>query len=125
MLFRAIIKGISEAHNLQVDHIVLVKPHSVPKTSSGKIQRRSCRQSFLDGALKVVAAWQASSLISASCASLPLLSILKLVGIAPCNRLGLGADQVNTADPISSYGSILYHHRTPITSKAIWASFSR
>jgi amino acid adenylation domain-containing protein len=105
MLFRAIIKGISEAHNLQVDHIVLVKPHSVPKTSSGKIQRRSCRQSFLDGALKVVAAWQASSLTSDGlCEAGSPEYIESWLASRLATRLGLGADQVNTADPISSYG---------------------
>lgn len=105
MLFRAIIKGISEAHNLQVDHIVLVKPHSVPKTSSGKIQRRSCRQGFLDGALKVVAAWQASSLISDGLSEPRSPEFIKSWLVSRlATRLGLGADQVNTADQVSSYG---------------------
>jgi len=33
---------------------VLVRPNSVPKTSSGKIQRHACKRQFLDGALEVV-----------------------------------------------------------------------
>jgi amino acid adenylation domain-containing protein len=105
MLFRAIIKGISEAHDLQVHHIVLVKPHSVPKTTSGKIQRRSCRQSFLDGALKVVATWQASSSISGGLSEPGSPEYIESwLAARLATRLGLGADQVNTADPISSYG---------------------
>jgi len=33
---------------------VLVRPNSIPKTSSGKIQRHACKRQFLDGSLEVV-----------------------------------------------------------------------
>jgi acyl-CoA synthetase (AMP-forming)/AMP-acid ligase II len=36
---------------------VLLKTASLPKTSSGKIQRRTCRQQFLNGELAVVGEW--------------------------------------------------------------------
>jgi hypothetical protein len=32
----------------------LIKPGSIPKTSSGKIQRHACRRGFLDDTLNVV-----------------------------------------------------------------------
>lgn len=38
-------------YELQVYAVVLVKPGSIPKTSSGKIQRYACRANFLDGTL--------------------------------------------------------------------------
>lgn len=44
-------EAISEHHELQVFDIVLVTPGTVPKTSSGKIQRSICRQQFLTNAL--------------------------------------------------------------------------
>ncbi|MCB7162458.1 amino acid adenylation domain-containing protein [Bacillus subtilis] len=47
-------KAVSEQHQLQVYAVVLIKPVSIPKTSSGKIQRHACRDHFLSGALKVV-----------------------------------------------------------------------
>ncbi len=50
-------KRVSERHQLTVDHVVLVKANSIPKTSSGKIQRHACRHAFLDGTLTVVAQW--------------------------------------------------------------------
>ncbi len=50
-------KRVSERHQLTVDHVVLVKANSIPKTSSGKIQRHACRRAFLDGTLTVVAQW--------------------------------------------------------------------
>lgn len=48
---------ISEQHELQVYAIALVKPGSVLKTSSGKIQRQACRAAFLAGTLEVVGDW--------------------------------------------------------------------
>ena len=46
-----------EQHELQVYAILLLKPGSIPKTSSGKIQRRACRAGFLAGCLDVVWDW--------------------------------------------------------------------
>ena len=50
-------QAISEAHELQVSEIALVKSGNVLKTSSGKIQRRACRDNFLAGTLEVIADW--------------------------------------------------------------------
>ena len=51
----AIRKAISEEHEVQVYAVVLIKPGSIPKTSSGKIQRRATRTQFENGDLNVVA----------------------------------------------------------------------
>ena len=50
----AINEAVSLEHELAIDTIVLVKPGSIPKTSSGKIQRSACRQKFIDGSLENV-----------------------------------------------------------------------
>jgi acyl carrier protein len=47
--------AVTEHHELQVHAIVLVRTGSIPKTSSGKIQRRATRAAYLDGTLAVVA----------------------------------------------------------------------
>jgi 8-amino-7-oxononanoate synthase len=52
--FDAIRKRLATEHELAVEAIVLVRPNSVPKTSSGKIQRHACKRQFLDGTLEVV-----------------------------------------------------------------------
>lgn len=57
-VIRTIREAISQDHNLQVSAIILIKPTTIPKTSSGKIQRRACRQMFLAGELEVLAQWQ-------------------------------------------------------------------
>jgi len=56
--FSAVVTVIRQAvaahHELQVYEVVLLKPGGVPKTSSGKLQRRACRADYLDGNLEKV-----------------------------------------------------------------------
>lgn len=51
----AIRSSVNEAHELQVFDVVLIQPRTIPKTSSGKIQRRACRQAYRAGTLDIVA----------------------------------------------------------------------
>jgi 8-amino-7-oxononanoate synthase len=57
----AIRRDVTREHELPPDGILLVRFGSMPKTSSGKIQRHACRQAFLDNSLPVVAQWVAWS----------------------------------------------------------------
>ncbi|MCH0565754.1 fatty acyl-AMP ligase [Streptomyces sp. MUM 2J] len=43
--------AIGDAHGLHVHDVVLVRAGTIPKTSSGKIQRRATRAAYLDGTL--------------------------------------------------------------------------
>jgi acyl-CoA synthetase (AMP-forming)/AMP-acid ligase II/acyl carrier protein len=52
-------QAISEQHDLHVFEIVLLKPGSIPTTSSGKLQRYLCRSQFLEKALDVIVNWRA------------------------------------------------------------------
>ena len=51
-LTQLIRREISKNHDLQTHSTLLLKPGTLPKTSSGKIQRHACRAEFLDGHLK-------------------------------------------------------------------------
>ena len=51
-------KAVSEQHELQVYAVALLKPSSIPKTSSGKIQRYACRSGFLEDSLNIVGLWK-------------------------------------------------------------------
>ncbi|MBA3754253.1 MAG: AMP-binding protein, partial [Nitrospira sp.] len=53
-LAAAIRTAVSEQHNLQVFAILFIQAGSLPKTSSGKVQRRACREQFLEGRLSVI-----------------------------------------------------------------------
>lgn len=50
-------QAVAVEHGIQVYAAVLVKTGSIPKTSSGKIQRYACRSGFLNGSLSVVEDW--------------------------------------------------------------------
>lgn len=60
-VMRAIRSAIAENHDLQVFAIALIRPLSIPKTSSGKIQRRATRSAYLDGSLEVIESWRLRS----------------------------------------------------------------
>ncbi len=42
-------RAVASQHDLRLYDFVLVEPASVPRTSSGKVARRACRQLYLDG----------------------------------------------------------------------------
>ena len=50
----AIREAVAEHHDIQVYTVALVRAGSIPKTSSGKIQRRACRDAFLSAHLGLV-----------------------------------------------------------------------
>lgn len=45
-------KAVSDQHGLRLHDLVLIRPATLPKTSSGKIQRSLCRSLYEDGALQ-------------------------------------------------------------------------
>jgi acyl-CoA synthetase (AMP-forming)/AMP-acid ligase II/acyl carrier protein len=59
-LFEAVSRNIAERHGLAVHSILLIRHGTIPKTTSGKIQRLGCRSDFLTGDLAVVKEWHAS-----------------------------------------------------------------
>ena len=50
----AIRQAVAANHDLQVYAVALLKSRTIPKTSSGKIQRHACRAAFLKGTLATV-----------------------------------------------------------------------
>jgi len=51
----AIRQAVADIHELQLYAIVFLKPGALPKTSSGKTQRRACRKAWLAGNLPMLA----------------------------------------------------------------------
>jgi len=49
-------RAVTEHHEVQVYAVVLIKPGTIPKTSSGKVQRHLCRAKFLADELDTVRA---------------------------------------------------------------------
>ncbi|CCH32765.1 fatty acyl-AMP ligase [Actinosynnema sp. NPDC047251] len=50
----AVRRSVAAHHDIHVHDVVFLRRGTVPKTSSGKLQRRACRDRYLDGTLIVV-----------------------------------------------------------------------
>lgn len=57
-VIKAIRREVSLQHELPPEAVILVRFGTLPRTSSGKIQRHACRDLFLRDSLKVVAQWR-------------------------------------------------------------------
>lgn len=53
-LIDSIRRAVAETHEIHLHAVVLIKPVSLPKTTSGKIRRRECRRLFEEGLLHEV-----------------------------------------------------------------------
>jgi len=58
---QAIRQQLSEVFEIAPHQIVLIRPMSLPKTSSGKVQRQATREAWLQGELRVLHEWVAEA----------------------------------------------------------------
>lgn len=68
-------QAIVAYHDISPAAIVLLQPGSIPKTSSGKIQRHACQQAFLAGELTVVKEWSRTAGMDDAGSTAPLARI--------------------------------------------------
>jgi len=50
-------QAIADTHGIQLHGVALVSPGTVPKTTSGKLQRFLCRDAWVNGTLDSLAVW--------------------------------------------------------------------
>ena len=106
----AIRREVAEDHELQIYSIGLIKPGSIPKTTSGKIQRQACRDAFLDNGLEVVAGWQESLEPEAQSKTPAIIQTGSADSIEAwlvsnlAAKLRVGASSIAVDEPISHYG---------------------
>lgn len=60
-VIQAIVKAVSALHGLRAHRVVLIRANTIPKTTSGKIQRQECKRMLSKRALDVVAEERAES----------------------------------------------------------------
>ncbi len=53
----AIRRAVADAHQVSLHAVALVPAGSLPKTTSGKLQRFLCRDGFLGGEFQLLASW--------------------------------------------------------------------
>ena len=112
----AIRRAVSEAHELQLYAVLLLKPGSLPKTSSGKVQRKQCRAAFLNDEIDSVAQWKRELLPSValdedfSVALDDLTESEKIQAVEAwlinriAQRLQISPAEIDRQEPLASYG---------------------
>ena len=104
-IFESIRRAVTEEHELQVYAIQLLKAGSIPKTSSGKIQRSACRTAFRTGTLKAIEAWTASApSIDSSLQPLATGAIEQRFISQLAGKLGVRESEIDMSRPITHYG---------------------
>lgn len=93
-VFAAIRQAIAE-HGLAARSLVLMSPRTLPKTSSGKIQRTKARQQFLDGSIDTLFRWDASEATEAEAAESEAL-LPRLQAAPPRRRVALLVEHLSS-----------------------------
>jgi acyl-CoA synthetase (AMP-forming)/AMP-acid ligase II/3-oxoacyl-(acyl-carrier-protein) synthase/malonyl CoA-acyl carrier protein transacylase/acyl carrier protein len=92
-------------YDVPVSAIAMLKPGAVPKTSSGKIQRRACRAAWLDGKLTTIYTWRNRHDVPVSPPELPSGGTVREWLVAQVAlSLGIEASQVNPEEAFANFG---------------------
>ena len=84
-------------HGVAALGVDLLPPRTIPKTSSGKLQRSACRLGYLDGTLPAVLRWRAPRAAAAPAAEDDLRVLLS-------QGFGIDLDEATLDAPLSSWG---------------------
>ncbi|PYP88918.1 MAG: non-ribosomal peptide synthetase [Candidatus Angelobacter sp. Gp1-AA117] len=100
-------QAVAEKHELQVYALSLIKPGSILKTSSGKIQRRAIREAFNNAALQVVFQSQAGETAEVHELATPETreQVAEWIASQLAARLGLKGAEIDMGQPIVRYGA--------------------
>ncbi|MFT5375678.1 MAG: acyl transferase domain-containing protein/acyl-CoA synthetase (AMP-forming)/AMP-acid ligase II [Candidatus Latescibacterota bacterium] len=101
-VFAAIRQRVSEDHDLQLHAIVLLKTATIPRTSSGKIQRSACRTSYIEGGLAAVATWTQAAKSAVNVIAQGDLRSWLLGRLAARFQMPMAA--INAGEPLARYG---------------------
>ncbi|MFD0279213.1 amino acid adenylation domain-containing protein [Kitasatospora sp. NPDC127111] len=116
-LARAVREAVAEAHGVRPAAVVLIRAATLPRTSSGKVQRHVCAASYRDGALTALAhsgrpqgavderpaALDAGALRAAGPAERPALLLAALRALLGA-RLGLAAEELAPGQRLAELG---------------------
>ncbi|HJS23707.1 MAG TPA: amino acid adenylation domain-containing protein [Pyrinomonadaceae bacterium] len=109
LVMDAIVKSVAAEHEVEVYAVALIKAGSIPKTSSGKIQRHAARLQYLDKSLKVVAEWRQDVTRQQSTETVaPLGQAPETIEAWLCSqlaaRLRVDLDKIDANESIGRYG---------------------
>ncbi|HEX8709306.1 MAG TPA: condensation domain-containing protein, partial [Pyrinomonadaceae bacterium] len=102
---------VAEEEEVQVYAVALIRAGTIPKTSSGKIQRHICRSGFLEKSLDLLLEWRAAvapesetQAIDAAPALHSVESIRDWLVTHLAARLGIARSEIDVNQPIARYG---------------------
>ncbi|HEY0404306.1 MAG TPA: amino acid adenylation domain-containing protein, partial [Pyrinomonadaceae bacterium] len=110
-LIENISQAIAEEHDLQAYALVLIEAGTIPKTSSGKIQRHAARAAFLESSLETLTEWRAIISSAGEQTTTDEATAFESVEAVAAwfqgqlaARLGLSPSDVDMGQPITRYG---------------------
>jgi 8-amino-7-oxononanoate synthase len=121
-VFDAVRKSVSAEHEIPMEAIVLIKAGSIPKTSSGKIQRHACRNGFLRSKdLEIVSQWRSweGEVLKQASASSPADSATSMLPSAlTASSNGRGPSPLESAGPVSGeVATVVMQHITRVAKE--------
>ncbi|HEX8149148.1 MAG TPA: condensation domain-containing protein, partial [Pyrinomonadaceae bacterium] len=111
-LIEEIRQAAAEEHEVMPYAVVLVTAGTIPKTSSGKIQRHACRANFLAGSMEVIGEWRmtlgaGAEPSEATAPSSPLASAESVemwLATHLAGKLGVDACEIEINQTLGRYG---------------------
>lgn len=104
-------QAILMEHEIDISAIVLIRPGSLPKTSSGKIQRSAIRSAFLSGGLNTVYRWhliasqlESGQTVGSEDALRTLGSLRDWLSLECSSKLNISRHKIDVDQPIACYG---------------------
>ena len=106
-VFRSVALAIAEEHDLALERLVLLKPGSMPKTTSGKIQRSACR-ALVDksGAPIFAQMWRRQGRPAAAPSTMPDTDISRWLIDWVSSRCGMAPAAIDPLRPLAEYGLV-------------------
>ena len=106
----AIRRAVTEEHEVEPWAVALIRPATILKTSSGKIQRQGCRAAFLAGSLSTVGEWRKPEVEDSLPTQTPAAGARTESDITGwlvarlARESGIDADEIDLAQPFASFG---------------------
>lgn len=98
-------------HEIDISAIVLIRPGSLPKTSSGKIQRGAIRSAFLSGDLDTVyrwdltaGRWTSGQIVRPEVTLQSLGAVRDWLSLECSSKLNINPHKIDVDQPIACYG---------------------